>query len=140
MYLIFSLYVFILLYWISIAATEGWKWKDKRIPDNIINYDNYHGWRSLNTASFLSSGIVCFYLGMTPDVSMFFAMLGCANIVGWAIYERTMSLVERGNFMARRGNSWHFVNGIMVKRVPPIGDVILATTGTIGYFIIALVF
>lgn len=88
----------ILLFSFSSALVEGWKWRNQAgKPDTakFINDGNYHVWRTA-----MSLGVVLIALGIHFSVLEFGFLF--SYLFSWIIYERTMSLVENDNIMAKR--------------------------------------
>ena len=120
MYFFFA-YILTYAFWISIAATEGWKWRqDIHGNDNskVINYRSYHVWRLVtNVVPFLLciNGLFLMdthigWLGLT-------LWLLLINISGNAAYELMMSYVQEDRWFIDRGN-FHIM-GISIKRPSP---------------------
>ena len=118
-------FVSVLTFWITLATTEGWKWRmnDGR-PDNssIMTGNSYHIWRSFTTASFL----------VTPMVFVSVQSFLVANLSAWLIYERWMSLEEHDDVLFKRG-PFHLVGKIWIQRPDPILEIIASACGLALY-------
>lgn len=105
----------VLAFWASVAATEGWKWRQNDgKPDNskIVTWNSYHIWRIVTTASFL---LAPFTIHSMPSFLL-------ANAIGWLVYERVMSLVEYDAILYKRPE-FHLVDKVWFKRPKPIVEV-----------------
>lgn len=124
----------VVLYWVSNGFVEGWKWKNPDRESPWVSANTYHVWRALSTFSFMAAA------SSTPwvysDLLLFLSLVVLANAAGWVLYERTMSIVEKGDFMAVRGETWHLVNGINIPRLKPITDVAICILSTYGYWLL----
>lgn len=92
-----------LMFWFSIALTEGWKWRmDYGRPDNnsLINYKNYHVWRAVTTASFVIAilALGTTSLGFLPLLSL----LVFSNLAANQVYEFTMSYAQEDKWFVVR--------------------------------------
>ena len=118
-------FVSVLTFWITLATTEGWKWRmNAGKPDNsrIMTGNSYHIWRSFTTASFL----------VTPMVFVNIQSFLVANLSAWLFYERWMSLEENDDLLYQRP-PFHLVGNIWVPRPTPLVELTAAVVGLALY-------
>lgn len=98
-------YVILFAFWVSIAATEGWKWRqDIHRDDNnrLINYDSYHVWRGVtNVAPFLLC-VAAFAFPAGVSLWVLIAWAISANAGLNIVYEMVMSYVQEDKWFIKR--------------------------------------
>lgn len=111
----------IMVFWFSIALTEGWNWrmdrmhvhKEEGVEDNnkLITYHNYHIWRAVTTASVILLIVVAGFMDFSFKnvLTTIFA-----NGLGWIIYERAMSFASHDD-VGHKKDEFHII-GIHIKR------------------------
>lgn len=115
-------------FWVSVGSTEGWKWRmssGSSDSNKLVNYQTYHLWRFLTSLS-------VFLMALTSNTKLL--AIALAFLAGWPLYERMMSYVEKGSFLAKRGSTWHLTRGIYVPRVSPLMDFIISILALVTYW------
>jgi hypothetical protein len=122
----------VLMFWITIATTEGWKWRqnDGKLDNSkIITWNTYHIWRSFTTLSVL----------LMPLVYVNISTFLCAHVIGWISYERWMSLVEYDTLLYKRPK-YHLVNKIWINRPSPKFEIAVIISAIITYIETNIIF
>jgi hypothetical protein len=103
--------VVVVVLWVSIGMTEGYKWTN---TPTFVTSKNYHIVRGVTNAMILLLPLVSF--GM--DVSLMTVLsVVWANITAWAAYELALNYVNFGNPFHQKKE---FVIGNRVFKHPPV--------------------
>lgn len=131
------LFITTFTYYVTIAATEGWKWRmDLKKEDNHpwITYHNYHAWRAVTNLSLIVATIGFLIpdgLGFNWRTGLFLLLI---NIGSWLSYERCMSYVQEDNWEAKRAD-FHIL-GKVFPRPNPVVEITVGAIALIGAFVI----
>lgn len=94
----------IILEWTATGVVEGMKFSGY---DGFILEGDYHVYRFVQNANYLVIPIVASRLSPTKEN---LKLLLISNIIGWVVYERTMSYTMTGDFMSDRSRFRLFGN------------------------------
>jgi len=115
----------VLVFYLSISATEGWKWRidnDKEDDSKVITASNYHIWRAVTNLSVILSPLTILLSDISIIRFLFISLL--TNIIGWVIYERLMSYIIHDDFLAIK-DKFRLFGDFYIDRINPPTQVVI---------------
>jgi hypothetical protein len=137
----YSLIMLVLVYsfYVSLAVTEGWKWRiniGKEDNHSWVNAKSYHVWRAITNLSFVFVTIGTLY-GMEGNTSKYLVSIFILHTSAWLAYERTISFIQEDSFLAQRED--FKILSYTIKRVPVELEVGCFLSTSICYLILIFV-
>lgn len=107
-------------YWTSLGIIEGHKWRHTGLDDNLFVFDeSYHFYRLLNNMFVVSIPFTVNYKSIN------YKEILISNLIGWVLYERLQSYVERNDIAFQK--PVFKISKINIPRPNPLLETIIAT-------------
>lgn len=107
-------------YWASLGIIEGHKWRLAGMPENeLVFRESYHFYRAINNACVIAIPFTVDYKNVNVKEIVI------ANLIGWILYERLESYVERNDWAYQKPT--FKIAGIGIPRPSPLLETMIAT-------------